>query len=97
MTRGPWVLLWTMERDEEAVHRMPVETGPSVVTGAHKVPVMASGIPSADTSEAEVPPETVTRTASVSADAGHDVATGLAQPNRLQLIDEDQHLSLIHI
>ena len=93
MTRGPWVLLWTMERDEEAVHRMPVETGPSVVTGAHKVPVMASGIPSADTSEAEVPPETVTRTASVSADAGHDVATGLAQPNRLQLIDEDQHFS----
>ena len=82
-----------MERDEEAVHRMPVETGPSVVTGAHKVPVMASGIPSADTSEAEVPPETVTRTASVSADAGHDVATGLAQPNRLQLIDEDQHFS----
>ena len=93
MTRGPWVLLWTMERDEEAVHRMPVETGPSVVTGAHKVPVMASGIPSADTSEAEVPPETVTRTASASADAGHDVAIGLAQPNRLQLIDEDQHFS----
>ena len=93
MTRGPWVLLWTMERDEEAVHRMPVATGPSIVTGAHEVPVMASGIPSADTSEAEVPPETVTRTASVSADAGHDVATGLAQPNRLQLIDEDQHFS----
>ena len=93
MTRGPWVLLWTMERDEEAVHRMPVETGPSVVTGAHKVPVMASGIPSTDASEPEVPPETLARTASVSADAGHDVAIGLAQPNRLQLIDEDQHFS----
>lgn len=54
---------------------------------------MASGIPSTDTSEPEVPPETLARTASVSADAGHDVATGLAQPNRLQLIDEDQHFS----
>lgn len=82
-----------MERDEEAVHRMPVATGPSIVTGAHEVPVMASGIPSTDTSEPEVPPETLARTASVSADAGHDVATGLAQPNRLQLIDEDQHFS----
>lgn len=93
MTRGPYVLLWTMERDEEAVHRMPVAIGPSIVTGAHEVPVMASGIPSTDTSEPEVPPETLARTASVSADAGHDVATGLAQPNRLQLIDEDQHFS----
>ena len=82
-----------MERDEEAVHRMPVATGPSIVTGAHEVPVMASGIPSTDASEPEVPPETLARTASVSADAGHDVATGLAQPNRLQLIDEDQHFS----
>ena len=82
-----------MERDEEAVHRMPVATGPSIVTGAHEVPVMASGIPSTDTSEPEVPPETLARTASVSADAGHDVAMGLAQPNRLQLIDEDQHFS----
>jgi len=82
-----------MERDEEAVHRMPVAIGPSIVTGAHEVPVMASGIPSTDTSEPEVPPETLARTASVSADAGHDVATGLAQPNRLQLIDEDQHFS----
>ena len=82
-----------MERDEEAVHRMPVATGPSIVTGAHEVRVMASGIPSTDTSEPEVPPETLARTASVSADAGHDVATGLAQPNRLQLIDEDQHFS----
>ena len=54
---------------------------------------MASGIPSTDASEPEVPPETLARTASVSADAGHDVATGLAQPNRLQLIDEDQHFS----
>ena len=54
---------------------------------------MASGIPSTDTSEPEVPPETLARTASVSADAGHDVAMGLAQPNRLQLIDEDQHFS----
>ena len=54
---------------------------------------MASGIPSTDTSEPEVPPETLARTASVSADAGHDVAIGLAQPNRLQLIDEDQHFS----
>mgnify|MGYP001941058506 FL=1 len=54
---------------------------------------MASGIPSPDASEPEVPPETLARTASVSADAGHDVATGLAQPNRLQLIDEDQHFS----
>ena len=93
MTRGPQVLLWTMERDEEAVHRMPVATGPSIVTGAHEVPVMASGIPSTDTSEPEVPPETLARTASVSADAGHDVALGLGQPNRLQLIDEDQHFS----
>ena len=93
MTRGPQVLLWTMERDEEAVHRMPVAIGPSIVTGAHEVPVMASGIPSTDTSEPDVPPETLARTASVSADAGHDVATGLAQPNRLQLIDEDQHFS----
>ena len=82
-----------MERDEEAVHRMPVAIGPSIVTGAHEVPVMASGIPSTDASEPEVPPETLARTASVSADAGHDVATGLAQPNRLQLIDEDQHFS----
>ena len=82
-----------MERDEEAVHRMPVATGPSIVTGAHEVPDMASGIPSTDASEPEVPPETLARTASVSADAGHDVATGLAQPNRLQLIDEDQHFS----
>ena len=82
-----------MERDEEAVHRMPVATGPSIVTGAHEVPVMASGIPSTDASEPEVPPEMLARTASVSADAGHDVATGLAQPNRLQLIDEDQHFS----
>ncbi|AXA48308.1 protein SEY1 [Malassezia restricta] len=82
-----------MERDEEAVHRMPVATGPSIVTGAHEVPVMASGIPSTDASEPEVPPETLARTASVSADAGHDVAIGLAQPNRLQLIDEDQHFS----
>ena len=82
-----------MERDEEAVHRMPVATGPSIVTGAHEVPGMASGIPSTDASEPEVPPETLARTASVSADAGHDVATGLAQPNRLQLIDEDQHFS----
>lgn len=82
-----------MERDEEAVHRMPVAIGPSIVTGAHEVPVMASGIPSTDTSEPEVPPETLARTASVSADAGHDVAIGLAQPNRLQLIDEDQHFS----
>ena len=72
---------------------MPVATGPSIVTGAHEVPVMASGIPSTDASEPEVPPETLARTASVSADAGHDVATGLAQPNRLQLIDEDQHFS----
>ena len=54
---------------------------------------MASGIPSTDASEPEVPPETLARTASVSADAGHDVAMGLAQPNRLQLIDEDQHFS----
>lgn len=54
---------------------------------------MASGIPSTDASEPEVPPEMLARTASVSADAGHDVATGLAQPNRLQLIDEDQHFS----
>lgn len=54
---------------------------------------MASGIPSTDASDPEVPPETLARTASVSADAGHDVATGLAQPNRLQLIDEDQHFS----
>lgn len=54
---------------------------------------MASGIPSTDASEPEVPPETLARTASVSADAGHDVAIGLAQPNRLQLIDEDQHFS----
>lgn len=54
---------------------------------------MASGIPSTDASEPEVPPETLARTASVSAEAGHDVATGLAQPNRLQLIDEDQHFS----
>lgn len=54
---------------------------------------MAIGIPSTDASEPEVPPETLARTASVSADAGHDVATGLAQPNRLQLIDEDQHFS----
>lgn len=54
---------------------------------------MARGIPSTDASEPEVPPETLARTASVSADAGHDVATGLAQPNRLQLIDEDQHFS----
>lgn len=54
---------------------------------------MASDIPSTDASEPEVPPETLARTASVSADAGHDVATGLAQPNRLQLIDEDQHFS----
>lgn len=82
-----------MDRDEEAVHRMPVATGPSIVTGAHEVPDMASGIPSTDASEPEVPPETLARTASVSADAGHDVATGLAQPNRLQLIDEDQHFS----
>lgn len=82
-----------MERDEEAVHRMPVATGPSIVTGAHEVPDMASGIPSTDASEPEVPPETLARTASVSAEAGHDVATGLAQPNRLQLIDEDQHFS----
>lgn len=82
-----------MERDEEAVHRMPVATGPSIVTGAHEVPDMASGIPSTDASDPEVPPETLARTASVSADAGHDVATGLAQPNRLQLIDEDQHFS----
>lgn len=72
---------------------MPVATGPSIVTGAHEVPDMASGIPSTDASEPEVPPETLARTASVSADAGHDVATGLAQPNRLQLIDEDQHFS----
>lgn len=54
---------------------------------------MASGIPNLDASDLDAPPETLARTASVSADAGHDVATALSQPNRLQLIDEDQHFS----
>lgn len=89
---GP-VLLWTMERDVEAIHQVPVETGPSIVTGAHKVPAMASGIPNMDASDREAPPETLVRTASDRAEVGHDVATDLSQPNRLQLIDEDQHFS----